>query len=153
MPTEDKPQMGHNLSELKKKIQSSIQRVKSLKDDRAEVNATIAEVRAGMEAAGIPKRAFDMALTYLSWEPEKREGFDLAYAIVREAGGLPLAEDLFAASERIEKEAAEKKAATAKQTDADAIKAKDKAEAEKVFGKSKVLGKGAAGAAAAGASA
>lgn len=131
---------GGNIGPLKKKIQSAISSIKELKSERSETNAAIAEVRASMEAAGIPKAAFDMALTYLNWEPEKREGFDLAYAIVREAGGLPIAEDLFAAAERIEGERKEKEAATEAQTRADAVKALDLQAAEKVFDKSKVIG-------------
>ncbi len=99
--SDEKPAIGHNLTELKKKIQAAIKSVKSLKEERTETNAAIAEVRASMEAAGVHKKAFDMAMAYLSWEPERRENFDLAYAIVREAGGLPIAEDLFSAAERL----------------------------------------------------
>lgn len=134
MPSE----IGHNITELKKKVAKAIQSVKSLKEERTETNAAIAEVRASMEAAGIHKAAFDMAMRYLAWEPEKREGFDLAYAICREAGGLPMAEDLFAAAERLEKEAAERAAETAKQTDADAVFAK-KAKGPDAAGMAKVM--------------
>lgn len=135
---------GGNLTEMKKQIAAAIKSIKALKNDRSEVNASIAEVRASMEALGINKAAFDMAIKYLNWEPEKREGFDLAYAIVREAGGLPMSEDLFSAADRMkadkEKADAEAKAAT----DADAVKRKAEQEAEKVFDGSKVLGKGKA---------
>lgn len=129
----EKPAIGHNLSELKKKIQTAISSVRAYKSEREETNAAIAEVRSSLKAAGIPKAAFDMALRYLDWEPEKREGFDLAYAIVREAGGLPLAEDLFAAAERIEKEAGDKAKETAKKTEADAVKNRERKAAEEVF--------------------
>lgn len=132
------PDIGHNLTELKKKIQGAIRSINDLKAGRTETNAAIAEVRATMEAAGIPKPAFDMALRYLNWEPEKREGFDLAYAIVREAGGLPLSEDLFSAADRLDKEAKGKAKEAEKQTDADAVFAKkakgpDAAEIAKVM--------------------
>lgn len=134
----ESPGIGHNLTEIKKKVQFAISSVKDLKAERAETNAGIANIRASMEALGIKKAAFDMAMRYLEWEPEKREGFDLAYAIVREAGGLPMAEDLFAAAERLEKEAAEKAAETAKQTDADAVFAK-KAKGPDAAGMAKVM--------------
>jgi hypothetical protein len=134
--------IGHNLNETKIKIAQAIKSIKELKLERSEVNASIAEVRATMEALGINKAAFDMAIKYLNWEPEKREGFDLAYAIVREAGGLPLSEDLFSAAERIEADKKKAAAEEAKKVDADAIKRKAEQEAEKVFdGSAAISGK------------
>lgn len=135
---DEKPTIGHNLTELKKKIATAISSVKGLKNERAETNAAIAEVRASLVALGIPKPAFDMALRYLEWEPEKREGFDLAYAIVREAGGLPIAEDLFSAAERMDKAKQEEAKQTEKKTDADAAFAK-KAKALDAAGIAKVM--------------
>lgn len=36
-----------------------------------------------------------MAMQYMNMDPDKREGFDLAYTIVREAIGLKMQPDLF----------------------------------------------------------
>lgn len=62
---------------LLQKIQTAINAVKQLKNDRADTNAEIAAVRANMEALGIPKPAFDMAVKYINMDPEDREGFDV----------------------------------------------------------------------------
>lgn len=102
---------GANLTEKIKKIQKAIDNVREKKNERAEVNADIQAIREGLTALGVPKAAFDMALRYLDWEPEKRQGFDVAYALVREAGGLPLQGDLFHAAASASKDIAEKKAA------------------------------------------
>lgn len=112
---------GSNLTDKLKKIQSAISRVRSAKEERAEVNADILAIRESMAAIGVPKAAFDMALRYLDWEPEKRQGFDVAYALVREAGGLPLQGDLFMQAEALAKDVEEQKKA-------DAPSAKDIAE-------------------------
>lgn len=93
----------HNLTELKKLIADSIKSVTELKKDRADVNAEIAAVRAKLVSQGIPKKAFDMAMNYINMDPDDREGFDVAYALVREAGGLPMQEDLFTAADRMGK--------------------------------------------------
>jgi len=90
----------HNLTKVKEAITSGITKVRDLKGEREDVNAGIAEVRASLAALGIPKKAFDMALAYLDMDPDKREGFDIAYALVREAGGLPMQDDLFSAAAR-----------------------------------------------------
>ena len=91
----------HNVGDLKKKIAEAIQSVKQLKLDRQDVNADIQAIREKMNALGIHKAAFDMALRYMSWEEDQRSNFDLAYALVREAGGVPMQEDLFQAAERM----------------------------------------------------
>lgn len=102
---------GSNLTDKMKKIQSAITRVGNAKNERAEVNAEIAQIRASMEEIGIPKAAFDMAMRYLNWEPEKRQGFDVAYALVREAGGLPLQGDLFMEATKLASDVEERKEA------------------------------------------
>ena len=107
----------HNLTDLKKIISDAIKSVGDLKLDRADINAEIQSVRANLVTHGIPKKAFDMALSYINMDPDDREGFDVAYALVREAGGLPMQEDLFSAADRLgrakveEEEAANKKQA------------------------------------------
>lgn len=102
---------GSNLTAKLKKIQDAISNVRTEKEQRAEISANITAIREGMAAIGIPKAAFDMALRYLDWEPEKRQGFDVAYALVREAGGLPLQGDLFMAATALAADVVEKKKA------------------------------------------
>lgn len=102
---------GANLTDKIKKIQGTIDRVREKKEDRAAINADILALRENMAAIGIPKAAFDMALRYLDWDVEKRQGFDVAYALVREAGGLPLQADLFQAATTLAKDVDAKKEA------------------------------------------
>lgn len=83
-------QAGSNITSLKKDVKKGVQKIEELKLERAGVNAKIAEVKADLDAKGIPKKALDMAMTYLNMDPDKREGFDIAYEIVREAIELPL---------------------------------------------------------------
>lgn len=91
----------HNLTDLKKFIQDALKKVDQLKLDRADTNDEINSIRAALAAKGIKKKAFDMAAAYLKMDPDDRENFDVAYALVREAGGLPLQDDLFSAAERM----------------------------------------------------
>jgi len=90
-----KPTQGHNMNGLLKEIKEGVDSVIQLKKERAEINASIAEVRSRMEAKGIKKKAFDAALRYLEQDEEQREGYDMAYAIARKAVGLPMQGDLF----------------------------------------------------------
>jgi hypothetical protein len=90
--------VGHNIVELKKDIANAIAEINQAKAERKNCNDRIAEIRSKLETKGIHKQAFDMALKYLNMDADKREGFDIAYAIVREAGGLPLQDDLLSAA-------------------------------------------------------
>ena len=85
---------GGNLTAVKKEIKKGVDEIISLKDERTGINAQIAEVRARMVTHGIPKKALDMAMQYMNMDEDKREGFDVAYQIVREAIGLPVQGEL-----------------------------------------------------------
>jgi len=89
-----------NLTEIKKLIADSLYNVNQAELDRKDINADIQAIREKLAAKGIPKRAFDLARSYMKMDPDDREGFDIAYALVREVGGLPLQDDLFAAAAR-----------------------------------------------------
>lgn len=119
--TPEKPklslQSGANLTQLKKDIKKITDGINTQKLKRQEINDQIASHRSKLETMGIHKKAADMAMAYMSWEPEKREGFDIAYAIVREAMGLPVSDDLFAAADEREQE----EKARAQKTEADAV--------------------------------
>ena len=81
---------GGNINALKKDAKDAVDKVTSLKNERSAINDKINAVRSDLEAKGIPKKAFDMAMNYMNMDPEKREGFDIEYEIVREAISLPL---------------------------------------------------------------
>lgn len=102
---------GANLTDKIKKIQTTIDKVREKKEERGSINADIQALRENMASIGIPKAAFDMALRYLDWDADKRQGFDVAYALVREAGGLPLQSDLFQAAITLAKDVEAKKEA------------------------------------------
>lgn len=83
-------QAGSNISKLKKDVKAGVDRIEALKVDRTSINESIASVKADLATKGIPKKALDMALSYMNMDPDKREGFDVAYEIVREAIELPM---------------------------------------------------------------
>jgi len=87
--TSMKPQIGGNLTKLKKDIVAGIKKIAKHKADRTSSNDEIAAIRSGLEAKGIHKAALDMAIKYSLWDEDKREGFDIAYEIAREAIALP----------------------------------------------------------------
>lgn len=94
------PEIDHNLKKVKDAIREAIGEINQHKEERDDTNAQIQAIREKLKALGIPKKAFDMALSYVNMDPDKREGFDIAYALVREVAGLPLQDDLFTAAER-----------------------------------------------------
>lgn len=86
----DETQGGHNLTKLKADIADAYCRVGALKLDRESANEAISAIRADLETKGIKKEAFDMAIRYANWDEDKREGFDIAYQLVREAIDMPM---------------------------------------------------------------
>jgi len=79
--------------------------VQNLKKERKELTAEIQAKRERINAGGIHKKAFDMAMAYMLMEPEQREDFDVAYAFVRKAGNMPIQPDLFTLADKRAKEA------------------------------------------------
>lgn len=86
---------GSNIAILKRDVKAGVAKIEGLKEKREAINDKISAIRTDMQAKGIPKAAFDMAMKYLNMDPDKREGFDVAYEIVREAIELPVQRDLF----------------------------------------------------------
>ncbi len=84
-----------NISKLMEDVKSAAAKVNTLSAKRQGINDDINAIRHDMEAKGISRKAFDAALAYSNQDPEKREGFDVAYSIAREAMGVPLQGDLF----------------------------------------------------------
>lgn len=81
---------GSNLAALKNEVKLGVDQIVKLKEERSAINDKIGEVRSALAAKSIPKKALDMAMSYMNMDPDKREGFDIAYQIVREAINLPI---------------------------------------------------------------
>ena len=81
---------GSNIEPTMEEIRKGHREVVALKEERKAINDKIAAVRSHLETLGIRKEAFDMALRYMTWDEDKRSGFDLAYSIVRESLGAPV---------------------------------------------------------------
>lgn len=103
------PEIDHNLKKVEDAIRDAITEINQHKEERDDTNAQIQAIREKLKALGIPKKAFDMALSYVNLDPDKREGFDIAYALVRKVAGLPLQDDLFSAADRKAKEAVQER--------------------------------------------
>lgn len=103
--------IGHNLNETTKMIEKAINDIRDLKGKRKSINEDIAAIRENLQSKGVHKQAFDFALRYLDMDVDKRQSFDVSYALVREAGGLPLQGDLFMAAEKLASDVEEKKEA------------------------------------------
>lgn len=76
-------------------IDAAYKRINEIENERKALNATKKEVRANLERMGINLIAFDAASKYRNMDPDKREGFDLSYAVARLSLGQPLQDDLF----------------------------------------------------------
>lgn len=92
---ETAPEIGGNISQLKKDVAEAADKVNKKVAQRQAINDDINAIRQDMEAKGIGRKAFDAARNYSNADPEKRQGFDEAYSIAREAMGVPLQGDLF----------------------------------------------------------
>jgi len=85
----------HNVKALIKEIRKAAEQVAELKEQRTAINEQIGAIRADVAAKGVPKKAFDQACAYVAMDEDKREGFDAAYQITREALGQPVQGDMF----------------------------------------------------------
>lgn len=93
---------GPNMERLMQDVKNGVAKIEGLKEKRNAINDKIAGIRSDLQAKGIHKKALDMAMNYLNMDPDKREGFDLAYDIVRDSIELPVQRELFE-GERSEK--------------------------------------------------
>lgn len=125
-----------NMTALEKLIADSLKELDRFEGSRTEANAEMSAVREVLAAKGISKKALAAARMYMKLDPDDREGFDIAYALVRKVGGLPMQDDLFAAAERKAKEEDANKAPERPGADPAAIEKVIKSQdAEKVKGK------------------
>lgn len=94
----DEPQGGNAVvprpdAGINKKIAGAIERIKGLRNERAEINAKVATIIAEVEELGVNRHAFRHALRYSDMSPEQRQGLDLSYSLVRTAIQLPIQYD------------------------------------------------------------
>lgn len=89
-PTTNVVKTGGNVSQLKTDIVDGIAKIDAEVLKRQSANEAIAAVKSDLEAKGVPKKALNMAMQYMAMDSDKREGFDVAYGIVREAMGMPV---------------------------------------------------------------
>lgn len=94
--TDDKalPPIRGNLNELKREIVDGVNAIVRLKSEREGVNADKSAIVEKLEAKGINRHALKMAMQYAEMNETKRQNFDMAYELVREAIGEPLQGDL-----------------------------------------------------------
>jgi len=102
MSTEENPKPtidpGSNLKPLKADIAKAYVEITDHKKTRGEANAEIAAKLTSLEAKGIGKKSMRMAMTYVEMSEDEQAGFDIAYAVAREALGAPVQGDLLSGS-------------------------------------------------------
>lgn len=93
----DKGEKVTNLTDAKDLIRNAVpeiinidEKIKNLRDRRNEL-------RSAVQAAGVTKGAFDLALKFRKMDPEDRQAFDEGFVIAREAVGLRVQRGLFEA--------------------------------------------------------
>jgi len=94
-PRQDKLERA-DIGDVLKECKDAIETITQYEKDRSEVNAEISAVREKLEALGISKKALSMAISYSKMSTDQRDGFDLAYKILRKAIGEPMRQiDMF----------------------------------------------------------
>lgn len=92
-PRNELPAIGDNIKGLTGDIKTAFENIDALATQRDAINQKVQSVREDLYAKGIPKEAFDLARNYKEWPEDKRRNFDLAFAVCREAVGLPMQAD------------------------------------------------------------
>ena len=92
-PRKELPEIGDNMKGLIPDIEAAFADVDAMDGDREVINQNIQAIREDLYAKGIPKEAFDLARRYKEWPEDKRRNFDLAFAVCREAIGMPRQSD------------------------------------------------------------
>lgn len=82
------------LQETLDAIKEGYERVSKAKATRQEQNEIMGEVRAALEAKGIPRKAFARAIEAHEMDEDKRDHYDLAYQTCRKALGAPVKDDV-----------------------------------------------------------
>lgn len=102
---------GANMTKKMEQLRNIVEEIREEKEKRTSINANIQALRERFQALGVHKEAADLAMRIVEWEVDKRQGFDVAYALMREVVGLPVQGDLFAQAEKLASDVEEKKEA------------------------------------------
>lgn len=86
-------QSGSNVTAIKRDLLKAKNQVLDINRRIKELQAEKQHVRDGVEAMGVPKKAFDHAIRVAEMDPDKRRAYDFGYEITREAVNAQL--DLF----------------------------------------------------------
>jgi len=92
-PREELAPIGDNIKGLTDDITKAFEKIDQLGKDRDAINQKVQATREDLYAKGIPKEAFDLARNYKDWPEDKRRNFDLAFAVCRDAVGMPMQKD------------------------------------------------------------
>jgi len=85
-PMTHKLRMG-NLGQIIQQCRDGIETITDYEKDRQAINSEIQAIRENLESLGIGKKPLAMAIGYSKLNTKQREGFDLAYSILRQAIG------------------------------------------------------------------
>ncbi len=92
-PRKELPAFGDNIKGLVNDIVVALEQIDQLAADRDAINIKCQAIREDLYAKGIPKEAFDLVRHYKEWPEDKRRNFDLAFAVGRDAIGMPMQGD------------------------------------------------------------
>lgn len=92
-PRKELPEFGDNIKGLTGDIIDAFEKIDKLAGDRDAINIKVQAIREDLYAKGIPKEALDLARAYKEWPEDKRRNFDLAFAVCRDAIGMPMQGD------------------------------------------------------------
>lgn len=81
---------GANRSDLVNKARESFREYSGLKDERAEINAAMGEIRARWKAWGLSVKGIKAGLARAELEEDQRELFDESYDLTADAIGRPI---------------------------------------------------------------
>jgi uncharacterized protein (UPF0335 family) len=87
-------------SDIKETIRNGIVEINRPLDQRSSITSQIAEIRAKLKALGINRHALNATVAYSRMEADTREAYDMSLLTAREAIGLPIQLDMWAASDQ-----------------------------------------------------
>lgn len=95
-----------NSKNLKEVIKAAFATIISVRDDRIDLNEQMNDARDMMEQAGISRKVFSMAQSYLLMDAQNREAFREFFDIIREVLDEDFQPSLFDAEKAKKKELA-----------------------------------------------
>lgn len=80
---------------LRELFRGSCEIIQTAKAERKACNERISAAVTDLESRGVPREVTNVVARIASWDPEKREAFDVAYVAARAYADLPLQGDMF----------------------------------------------------------